>query len=625
MSGKDEGLGLFRRMARKVAAPARELVGLTPPRDAEASRPTEFDKAEMKAMIERKRRNDYVRKRELDTLRRIRREGLTGEQAQALTMQSSRMDEPESRSTTTSTQGSGIKAKIDAIERQMVGGASAGTGTTTPGRLAPPPLPPGPPPPILTTTLFDTDAQDGAPTIPVPLSGVGDHETGARLDGGPVSIGPAAAPRRAPVDIHAPTQPMTSFLMTQPLEEPFPPAAAPLPPLEFTPISVPDAPRPAAPQNTIDLGHGERVEVSAAIHDEALDEPVIAFAGGDFQGCERSLQSLIGPRGERRDHDETWLVLFDLYRAIGQQTKFEALTMEYVDRFHQSAPQWFSLPKMLAEATANEQSHDRTAGSIGWVCPAMLDSDAVNKLDALSMQLPLPWVLDWTALTSVDVEGAGRLQKLFASWASQALTMHWIASDRLMSVLHELSPTGVRDADPVYWMLRLEALRLMHRPDQFDEVAIDYCVTFEVSPPSWENARSKAHLIGATHNTRTLSLSVVGEAVTSFLDTSAGGDEESVSGPLQVTSLDLSGQLSGDLSELLGTLTAQIGPSHVVRLSCALLMRVDFVAAGDLLNWVTARRAEGREIVFQDAHRLVALMFGAMGINEAARVQLRHN
>src|ERR1700753_4065731 len=124
MSDKDEGGGLFRRMARKVAAPARELVGMTTPRETEI-KPTEFDKAEMKAMIERKRRNDYVRKRELDTLRRIRREGLSGDQAQALTMQSSRMDEnTETRSTQSSVQTSGIKAKIDAIERQMVGASS---------------------------------------------------------------------------------------------------------------------------------------------------------------------------------------------------------------------------------------------------------------------------------------------------------------------------------------------------------------------------------------------------------------------------------------------------------------------------------------------------------------------
>ena len=116
--------------------------------------PTEFDKAEMKAMMERKRRNDYVRKRELDTLRRIRRQGLWGDQAQALTMQSSRMDESvEARSTRSSVQSVGIKAKIDAIERQMVGASSSVSAGGPPPRAprTAPTLPPGPPPPILTT------------------------------------------------------------------------------------------------------------------------------------------------------------------------------------------------------------------------------------------------------------------------------------------------------------------------------------------------------------------------------------------------------------------------------------------------------------------------------------------
>jgi ABC-type transporter Mla MlaB component len=156
-------------------------------------------------------------------------------------------------------------------------------------------------------------------------------------------------------------------------------------------------------------------------------------------------------------------------------------------------------------------------------------------------------------------------------------------------------------------------------------VAIDYCVTFEVSPPSWENARCKAQLSGTTHNTQTLSLSVVGEATTSFMDTSMlAEDVAAAPAQVQITSVELAGQLSGDLAELLARLTQQAGNSRVIRISCALLMRVDFVAAGDLLNWVAQRHAEGREIVFHETHRLVALMFGAMGINETARVQLRH-
>jgi len=56
--------------------------------------------------------------------------------------------------------------------------------------------------------------------------------------------------------------------------------------------------------------------------------------------------------------------------------------------------------------------------------------------------------------------------------------------------------------------------------------------------------------------------------------------------------------------------------------SCARLIRVDFIAAGDLLNWVVAKNNEHRTVTFADAHRLVAMFFGAMGINEHARVQV---
>ena len=47
------------------------------------------------------------------------------------------------------------------------------------------------------------------------------------------------------------------------------------------------------------------------------------------------------------------------------------------------------------------------------------------------------------------------------------------------------------------------------------------------------------------------------------------------------------------------------------------------IAAGDLLNWVLSRRSENRAVIFTEAHRLVALFFGAMGINEHAKVQVR--
>lgn len=89
--------------------------------------------------------------------------------------------------------------------------------------------------------------------------------------------------------------------------------------------------------------------------------------------------------------------------------------------------------------------------------------------------------------------------------------------------------------------------------------------------------------------------------------------------------LELMGQLSGDISDQLRLMSGEVGEASLINISCSKLMRLDFMAAGDLLNWVLSRRSENRMVMFTDAHRLVALFFGAMGINEHAKVKVRVN
>ena len=89
---KDEGF--FRKVVRFVANPATDWADLNSRQDE--LKETELEKSELKAMIERKRRNDFVRKREFDMLRRVRREGLSPEQLAALGT-SSRLDDSEAR------------------------------------------------------------------------------------------------------------------------------------------------------------------------------------------------------------------------------------------------------------------------------------------------------------------------------------------------------------------------------------------------------------------------------------------------------------------------------------------------------------------------------------------------
>jgi len=630
-----EGGGLLRRVVRKVAGPAKDLIQKV--EDSRLSQFADSDRAELKAMIERKRRNDFVRKRELDMLRRIRREGLTPEQAAALA--NSNLDEVDVRASRPSSLADGaVKAKIDAIEKQMVGVAPLSGSrpmaftpvppmpAATPAAASAPSTSPGGapahlkvPPPVLTHPI------DPEATIPLEL----------RPDGsGPITLPPMGAiggvvepravpaPRPAPPAVPAPS----------PLATPAPPPARELPPLAFdfaptAPASTHAAEPPEASPARLPIGRITdlpEVEVREIKHDPELDEAVIAFANADFAHSEHVLVQLTSHGAARQHHEDTWLVLFDLYRATGQQQRFDSLSMSFAEQCHRSPPQWYSLPKLLADAAAAQRAASSSgspepSGQIGWVCDPLLTHDGLTQLSSQLLQMSMPWVLDWTQLKRIEPAAAAELRHQFQQWAGEKLTMRWLAAEKLFDVLQEAAPVGVRDADPAFWLARLDALRLVNRPDQFDDVAIDYCVTYEVSPPSWEPTKCTVRIGGPSANTRSAILSSVGDVVTSVMDAPDG------QGEVEVTSLEISGQLAGDQMALLKHLDQRLGDSKVVRISCALLIRVDFVAAGDLLNWVISKRAEQRQITFTDVNRLVALMFHAMGISEHVAMQLRQS
>jgi hypothetical protein len=172
---KQHGESFFRKVVRFVANPATDWNEIAT-RAPEDNRELELEKSELKAMIERKRRNDFVRKREFDMLRRLRREGLSPEQLAALAG-SSRLDDGESRpgggDSRVARADLDVKGKIDEIEQQMVGDpdfAAAARHRENRSRA----LPSTPP----------------ATTLPALLDDA--HDTGGRVVDDPVSL-PAVA------------------------------------------------------------------------------------------------------------------------------------------------------------------------------------------------------------------------------------------------------------------------------------------------------------------------------------------------------------------------------------------------------------------------------------------------
>jgi hypothetical protein len=571
----------FRKVVRFVANPATDWADLNSRQDDGGA--LDLEKSELKAMIERKKRNDFVRKREFDMLRKVRREGLSPEQLAALGGSSKLDSESKTDAANARTPDSGVKAKIDEIEQQMVGDGFTASGTRKPADMG------------------GTRAGQFRQTTTRPAVMERDANA-AQTTAMPSGVKPIAAEPSGATQAGAAATPTGGVARGKDAQD----------------ISLGGLQGSAAS----DFASPFTVEINEVVHDPELDEAVIAFANADFEQCEQALSTLTRAGGARAQHAETWLVLFDLYRATGQQHKFESLALDYAQQFGWSAPQWFSLPKLVADAAQLEKPRtQRAAGDIGWICPEVLDTDEVSRLRSTTLQLPLPWVFDWSALRTVEPEAATHLSDLFRHWAGEQLDMRWLSGERFLTALADAAPTGVKDADPAFWVLRLDALRLANRPDQFDEAAIDYCVTYEVSPPSWERAHCQVRIGGSGLSTQSPPLSQVSEVTTNFLESSI---EEHDGHQVQVANVELSGQLVGDIGATLSQLNAQLSSASLVTVTCQKLIRVDFVAAGDLLNWVMAKRGENRSITFADAHRLVALFFGAMGINESASVRVRN-
>ena len=238
-----------------------------------------------------------------------------------------------------------------------------------------------------------------------------------------------------------------------------------------------------------------------------------------------------------------------------------------------------------------------------------------------------PWRLSWAKLNTIDEGAVEGLTRLFTQWASQPVQLRFIRSDNFEKVLKSATPSGDKSVNPAWWKLRMEVLRVMHRPDEFELVALDYCVTYEVSPPSWDSARCEFKPL-QEDGSYAAGHTIVGEAFHDSLSSGMSmGYSDTHQGPASqmsnISTVELAGQILGDATEALEMLENKMMGADIMVVSCSLLIRIDFSAAGSLLNWVTSRQVEGRQVQFVEVHRLVAAFFNVIGISEHARVLAR--
>ena len=588
MSKDDSSPGLFSKLVKFVRNPATswtELDSIQTDKDDLVSRQL------LKEMIERKRRNDFVRKREFDVLRKLRKLEVLSEVSQDKEgrpsfFQSSMAPRPDDRAIT-------LK-KIDEIEAQMSMQWWKTKSHSALGNYQASPAVP---------RNGDAAVQAiGADDRP---ASVDEFEARARL--------PAKSSKAAPL-----SEPLLGELFSFRTQQTEKNKAG----------DAEAAYDSSAPLFSASLA----VEPDRVVHDAELEETAILFANGDNAGAEAGLLEILAPGGVRAEHLYTWLTLFDLYRATGEQEKFENAAIDFIECFDRSPPQWFSLPDILKTLV---KTGDRVASqglAADWICPSVIGLQTVATLNAAMDRTVMPWRLDWSNLKSIEASALQSLCKVFGNWANESVQLRFLGESQLQKVLRDVTPSNDSGCDQRWWLLRMEMLRVIHRPDDFELAALDFCVTYEVSPPSWEAARCKYKSIDAQGDIL-VSQTVIGEpshepmnAVHSTLnplDSDFSPAIQATHANKHFRAVELSGQIQGDAVAALDTLEDRLLGADLMQIGCAKLIRVDFSAAGTLLNWVSARHAENRSIQFSEVNRLVAAFFNVIGITEYAQVDVR--
>lgn len=358
------------------------------------------------------------------------------------------------------------------------------------------------------------------------------------------------------------------------------------------------AQRPLADDRGFDSSKLLVSELNDNLADPDLEEAAVRFANGDDAGAETVLLTAL-----RAQPALTVVVqaqaeaLFDLYRSLGQQASFVREAESFARQFGCPAPVWTALSK------APDSQPLATSAALAWHSPAQLDVPALASLPEL---LPVTdcVLLDWSGLREMSAAAAQRLAALFAAWSTQPGCLEFRGEQVLVQLVRAATPRGARQTAAFWWKLRMDLLRVLQWQDDFELAAFEYCMTFEAAPDAWAPARCGLRQPGAA----------LSGASTPAAPTAPSARGQAVA---------LVGELYGDVVAGLPVLDNAVKPTQTLIISCQQLIRVDFSAAGSLLNWVAQGQALGYQIEFSDVPFLVAAFFNLIGINQHAQVLTR--
>lgn len=360
---------------------------------------------------------------------------------------------------------------------------------------------------------------------------------------------------------------------------------------------------PLAPGGDTELGPLTDQPDAAAAPASApvVEESAILYANDQAGLAEQMLREALGELG--RSERLPWWMLFDLYQAQGREQDFESIAIDYASHFETSPPAYTDrVPR-----AAPQQAFAGVAPALH--IGAALDAGAAAQLHALRAPASKgrPVRIDFGAVRSAGAEACAALLSGLQALRADGREIELAGADALLAVLRPMLAIGERGNGEAPWLLLLELLQLLDREKDFEETAMDYCVTFEVSPPSFE-----APLRAPAAEAPPADAPAPGLTAQRFLlPPVVDGDIGALLASIEAYAASTGTALDAGLD------VAQAPP---IVLDCSRLARIGFGAANALHARLRTLAANGRQVELRELNHMAAALLRLLNYGDCARL-----
>ena len=282
---------------------------------------------------------------------------------------------------------------------------------------------------------------------------------------------------------------------------------------------------------------------------------------------------------------EAWLMLFDLYQQKGMQKEFEELALNFVVKFERSPPAWREI-KAASTALAQQDGSFALSGELNAVSGSQFAE--MTRIAENTGQLRL----DFSEIESLAPTGCVLLLQTLRNIRKGG---HRIAITGLGHLVQMMQSATNPVPEREQQILLLELYQVKGMQTEFENLALQYAMKFEVSPPSWEPLPPEQWLAGKESP----------EPAPSKPEANQEG-------------YAMHGEVVGPTNPQLQGLTGYATQRQDVNIDMSDVSRMDFVSCGMFLNILAALKQSGKNITVTGANEMILALCRVMEVHKVA-------